>query len=150
MYDLIGFWSGVTLLTWALSIPIVCILLWSLNVTIKWASRDRVTIEKKTEVFLEKYLLNGLIDDLGIGIGIVSFFAWVVFLLYTVVGAIAGFEPKSLLLIVSDIALFVAPVMGALGIFATVFGGGAIIMRKVFDMFFGVKDKLDKLENGND
>lgn len=147
MYDLIGFWFGVTLCVWFLSMPIACVALWALEVTVSWASRGRVSLDKMCSEYLPKYLLVDIVQEAGVVVfTLISVVLWCVFGIYCFAMTMQDMTPNTIIDIVNNIALFTTPFMGAVGMLATVFGGGALVMRKLFDLFFGVKDRLDKLD----
>lgn len=142
--DLIGFWSGVTLMTWLLLAFPVFMLFMATGVMVNWSSRERVDISRKLRDVYSKIYTDS--DPLHAMLWMVSAVSILIYGLFAIGFSLHDVEIKPLYQIVSDIALFLTPVMSFIGTLVIVFGGGAIIMRKVFDMFFAIQDKLDKLD----
>ena len=150
MYDLIGFWTVVTLATLVVVIPIVILLYWSTDWVLYKASRKRFDLLLVTAntVYGNKYpyrrcdVLHNKICN--------TFFAFILVLallgfIFCGITAELKLEPTNLVEFVGGAATILAPSFGWVGMVGSVFTVVFFVSRKVFDFCYMVKDKLDKL-----
>lgn len=144
MIDLVGYWAGVSIYTYLLLlIPAVFFMICA-EATIEWSSRGRIVCGSWLTKWLEKH---GVGEDFLGG----SFFCSLVvagittiYVLYS--AACTEDDPYTYVGMVTDVAQWAAPILGWIASFFIVVIGSALFLRKMFDMFFGIKDKIDSLE----
>jgi len=145
MFDLLGYWGGVTLFMWVvLSLPIYLILLTACNV-VEWSSRNRISIRRKCDNIIEVYTFYN--ETLRVVIIVFTCCFWTVYSMFLFAGAFEGKLEQiySLMQLADVIAMPLSPVLGWVTILSITAGGGALISRKGFDFYFNVKERLDKL-----
>lgn len=146
MIDLIGFWTGVTIYTYLLLfIPAVFFIICA-EATIEWSSRGRIKCGSWIMDWLDKHL--GVDEDfVGSSFFCSLFVAGITttYVLYS--AACTEDDPYTYVGMVTDVAQWAAPILGWIASFFIVVMSSALFLRKMFDMFFGIKDKIDSLEN---
>lgn len=145
MFDLLGYWGGVTIFMWVvLSGPLYCLGALA-HMVVKWASRGRVSISYRLSDYADYYMLKTA--EVGVIIGVISACFWAPYVLVAIImafdGTFANFP--SLMRMASDLSRPLAPVTGYITVVGVVAVLGALIGRKGFDFYFNVKDRLDKL-----
>lgn len=154
MYDLIGFWTSVTLQTIILLASPLALLCWLGSELVSSASRNRVDLldmcvtkiaggTRKDVGFDDWWVAKNTVMNIftGLLLGGTLLGAVLLAFLYDDFNASTGFIQA-----VAALSTVTALIMGTVGIIATIFGGGFIILRKVFDVYFAVSEKLSKLE----
>ncbi|MGL4993661.1 MAG: hypothetical protein ACRC6R_05995 [Bacteroidales bacterium] len=142
MIELVGYWAGVSIYTYLLLLIPVVVFICVAESIIEWASRGRIVCGSWISKWLEK---RGIDEDIIgcsfclslIVTGVTSIF---------VVFSMCGEESYTYVGLVSSVSQWAAPVFGWIASFIIVVVGSAFILRKFFDMFFGIKDKIDSLE----
>ena len=145
MFDLLGYWGGITIFMWVvLSVPLYCLGALA-HIVVKWASRDRVSISYRLSDYANYYMLKT--EEVGMTIGVISACFWALYVLIAIIMAFDGTFATfpSLMSMASDISRPLAPVTGYITVVGVVAGLGALISRKGFDFYFAMKNKLDKL-----
>ena len=131
MIETIGFVSGVTLTSALLLFFPFCILMCILLGIVEWASRGRITYKVDTKKVDEDLLGSFVFASFIINLGLLIF---VIIPGYTYIG------------VVTWVASLAAPVIGWVITVGFSLGFSALALRKIFDTYFNVKDKLNKLE----
>lgn len=150
MYDLIGFWTVVTLATLSLLVPIAVILFWASDIVLYRASRTRFDLSDFTAktIYGDRYKrsyderFNTLLWTC-FGFGICSLM--ILGMVFAAITDTYDLTPTNLVEFVAGAATILAPAFGWVGMVGSVFTLVFFVSRKVFDFCYIVKDKLDKL-----
>jgi len=150
MYDLIGFWTVVTLATLSLAVPLFILMFWLSDFALYRASRKRFDLSNfngkaaysRRKAYYSKSNFESFIW-LCFGFGFIALI--VLFLLFAVITDNYDLTPTNLVEFVAGAATILAPAFGWVGMVGIVFTLVFFVSRKVFDFCYMVKDKLDKL-----
>lgn len=153
MYDLIGFWTVVTLITGAVLAPVTVLFYYASDFVLYRASRERFNLEEVVAAKLitcERDLywqVRKLRDKAAVT------------LMCTVVGLFLSSMlscivldknnvpvPSSLVEGVASLATILAPFFGVVGMIGTAYVLLFVVARKLFDIGYAVKEKLAKIE----
>lgn len=148
MFDLIGYWTGITLFVYIISFLVVLVTFKLVVVVCDWSSRGRVDIgHKATKLFNKIYLIKEDEFTFGVVAMCVSFVFWGFYLCY-VFAALCGGDYGNIISLVG-VANFcilpLTPILGYVGVICAVVCVCALLSRKLFDAYFLVKDKIDAI-----
>lgn len=152
MFDLMGFWVSVTLMVVGIVIPIVVGLIYLLRNVLHTASRERfdLWLLLATKSMLscgdKVWVLSDMVADRYTNIAAVSAIVSAVYWVLAL-GVAKSFncEANSFLELISVCSTSMAPFLGWVGILVGGYAAIYVLGRKTFDVYYTIKDKLDKL-----